>query len=59
MSCGEYIIDMMNPENYNTYWERCINVGLFNKTDVEDLYEKNLIDFDEYTYAMDYFESNA
>lgn len=52
---GEYIMDMMDEENYSSHWEKCLITGLFNKEEVKELYDKNLIDFFEYKYAMEYF----
>ena len=51
----EYLLDTQDPENYNSHWEKCLKTGLFNKEEVNNLYNKNLIDFLEYKYAMEYF----
>jgi hypothetical protein len=52
---GEYIMDTMDFENYNSNWEKFLKTGLFNKEEVKELYNKNFIDFFEYKYAMEYF----
>lgn len=50
------IIDRFDndPDNYNSYWERCIKVGLFNLQDVEEIYKKGLVNENEYQYAIEY-----
>lgn len=50
------IIDRFDndPDNYNSYWERCIKVGLFNLQDVEEIYKKGLVNDNEYQYAIEY-----
>ena len=52
---GEYIMDIMDEDNYSSHWEKCLKTGLINKEEVKELYGKNLIDFFEYKYAMEYF----
>lgn len=55
MSCGEYIMDTMDEENYSSHWEKCLKTGLFNRAEVERMYKRHIIDFDQYKYAMEYF----
>ena len=55
---GEYIIDTMDEENYSSHWEKCLKTGLFDEKEVKELYRRHYIDFFEYKYAMDYFDSN-
>lgn len=43
-----------DPNNYNSYWERCIKVGLFNLQDVEEIHKKHLINDNEHQQAVDY-----
>jgi hypothetical protein len=52
---GEYIMDSMDSENYNSHWEKCLKTGLFNKVEVERMYNRHIIDFDQYKFAMEYF----
>lgn len=53
MSCGEYIVDNA-PDNYNSHWERCIKVGLYNLEEVENIYKCGLVTDDEYYFAVEY-----
>lgn len=51
----EYLLDTQDPENYNSHWEKCLKTGLFNRVEVERMYNRHIIDFDQYKFAMEYF----
>ena len=57
MSSGEWIMDNMDPENYNSHWERCIKTELFNIYEVKEIYKRGIITQAEYNWAIDYLSA--
>lgn len=57
MSSGEYIFDTLDPENYNSYWEKCIKTELFNIHEVKEIFKRGLINKAEYDWAIDYLSA--